>query len=131
MELNNLASRFWLGYVYCQKKEEYIELLQWVELVCHEYLNMTFNEDTLKMKVEDKEVLKKWAFYEMTPFLAMLNEIYSACPEAVYDSVNKSKYINFAYKNCTDPARKDYLQSKSTQFLYRKGRDGNLEKIVM
>lgn len=130
-ELNEFASKFWLGFHYSQTKEEYIELLQWVELISHEYLKMTFNEDTLKMNVEEKEVLKNWAFYEMTPFLAMVHEVYLTCPEAVSELVNESKHFKVAYKDCIDASFVNYLRAKSNHFLYKKGRNGNLEKIVI
>ena len=130
-ELNEFASKFWLGFQYSHTKEEYIELLQWAELISHEYLKMTFNEDVLKMNVEEKEVLKNWAFYELTPFLPMVHEVYLASPDAVIELVNESKYFNAAYQNCMDTSCIDYLRAKSNHFLYRKGRNGILEKIVM
>lgn len=81
--IDEYIGAFWENFEQCQSKEDYLVLLQKIELMCIEHLN------SLEGKDYD-------SFFDESPLLAMISEVQQVCAEAVSEYAEESVIFSTA-----------------------------------
>lgn len=92
--LDEFIESFWLDFERCHTKDDYIALINKVELMIVEYMSTL---DAQQMSL----------FLDESPLLAMINEINQVSPEAVQHVSEKNGIINAAAEMLSDYDQED------------------------
>lgn len=109
--IDEYIQAFKQGLLNCNTKDDYLDLLKKVELMCIEHLN-TLSEDEYS------------SFYDESPLLAMIAEINLVCPESVSELAKENIIFSTAQEMLSDYSkdelaylRRHYLKIENSNVI--------------